>query len=356
MTAHRNTGAPELTAIRAEHQFDEAELRAYLIEQGLVGRQLTIRQFEGGQSNPTFLLETDGASYVLRKQPPGDILASAHRVDREYKAMAALADVPGVPVPAMRLFCDDVSIIGTPFYVMDFVAGRVFSDPALPDLNPAERSRVHHGLIDTMAALHTVDVEAVGLADFGRPAGYIERQIRLWRRQYEASTEEIDPNMARLGEWLAKHIPEDPPPAIAHGDFRIGNLLMAKDVSQVIAVLDWELATLGHPLADLAYACMPYYLPPDSAGIAGLEGLDLKALGIPDEAAQIERYREARGLGPIEDWPVYVAFSLYRMAAILQGVASRAKAGNASSEDALSVGSRAGLMAERGWQVAKQFD
>lgn len=356
MTIRPDAGAPELTDVRSEHRFDEAALYAYLAERGWVERHLKVTQFEGGQSNPTFLLDADGAFYVLRKQPPGDILPSAHRVDREYKVMAALADAPGVPVPTMRLYCEDASVIGTPFYVMDFVTGRVFSDPALPDLAPAARTRVHHGLIDTMAAMHAVDVEAAGLADFGKPAGYIERQIKLWRRQYEASTDDIDPNMARLGDWLAEHVPSDPPPAIAHGDFRIGNLLMAEDVSQVVAVLDWELATLGHPLADLAYACMPYYLPPDTVGIAGLEGLDVEALGIPTEAAQLERYRAARNLGPIDDWPVFVAFSLYRMAAILQGVAARAKAGNASSDNALAVGSRAGLMAERGWQVARRFD
>ncbi|WP_423820665.1 phosphotransferase family protein [Salinisphaera sp. SPP-AMP-43] len=356
MTTDQQPGTPELTGVRSEHRFDENALYTYIAEHGLVDKRLSVRQFEGGQSNPTFLLEADGRRYVLRKQPPGDILPSAHRVDREYKVMAALADAPGVPVPTMHLFCDDASIIGTPFYVMDYVPGQVFSDPALPELDPEARRRVHHGLIDTMAAMHSVDVEAAGLAEFGKPAGYIERQIKLWRRQYEASTDRVDTNMTQLGDWLAEHIPADPPPAIAHGDFRIGNLLMAEDVSQVVAVLDWELATLGHPLADLAYACMPYYLPPDTIGIAGLEGLDLDILGIPDEAAQIARYRAARGLGPIEDWPVFVAFALYRMAAILQGVAARAQAGNASSENALAVGSRAGLMAERGWQVARGYD
>lgn len=270
--------------------------------------------------------------------------------------MQALADAPGVPVPAMHAFCDDVSIIGTPFYVMDFIAGRVFSNPALPELEPAQRTRVHGGLIDTMAALHSVDPAAVGLGDFGKPTAYFERQVKRWRGQYEASTEEPDANMVQLGAWLAEHIPPDSRPAIAHGDFRIGNLLLADDVSRVVAVLDWELATLGHPLADLAYACMPYYLPPNASGIAGLDGLDLEALGIPDERTQIERYCAARGIGPIDDWPVFVAFSLYRIAAILQGVLARAKAGNASSEQAVAVGSQAGLMAERGWQVARHFD
>lgn len=349
-------GTPELTAVRAEHQFDETALHAYLSDLGLIKQRLAIRQFEGGQSNPTFLLQADGGRYVLRKQPPGEILPSAHRVDREYKVMAALAGVPGVPVPAMHAFCDDKSILGTPFYVMDFVDGRVFANPALPELDRAQRTRVHHGLIDTLAALHSVVPEAVGLADFGRPGGYFERQVKRWRKQYEASTDEPDPNMVRLGDWLAEHIPPDAPAAIAHGDFRIGNLVMAKDISRVIAVLDWELATLGHPLADLAYACMPYYLPPDDVGIFGLEGLDLAALGIPDEGAQVERYCASCGIDSIEHWPAFVAFALYRMAAILQGVSARARAGNASSENARAVGDRAGFMAERGLRVARRMD
>lgn len=356
MTSHDPASRPELTAVRQAHRFDESRLAVYLAEHGLLEGELGISQFEGGQSNPTFLLETTRARYVLRKQPPGEILPSAHRVDREYRVMAALADTSAVPVPAMHLYCDDPALIGTPFYVMDYVPGQVFSDPALPDLSPEARRRVHHGLIDTMAALHSVDVAAVGLSDFGRPDGYIERQIRLWRRQYEASIETVDDNMARLGDWLSAHVPSDPPPAIAHGDFRVGNLLLAEDVSHVVAVLDWELATLGHPLADLAYACMPYHLPPGTAGIAGVQGLDLAALGIPSEAEQIERYRAARGIAPIDDWPVYLAFSLYRMAAILQGVYARARAGNASSAQGLEVGAHAGLMAERGWQIAQDYD
>lgn len=356
MTTSHQTGAPELTSVRAEHRFDEVALRSYLMEQGLVEGDLRVRQFEGGQSNPTFLLESGYGRHVLRKQPPGEILPSAHRVDREYRVMAALADAPGVAVPAMHVFCSDESIIGTPFYVMDFVAGRVFSNPALPGLEPAQRTRVHHGLIDAMAALHAVDVDRVGLADFGKHADYFARQVRLWRRQSEASTDTPSADMARLGDWLENHIPADSQLAIAHGDFRIGNLVMSEGLSRVMAILDWELATLGHPLADLAFACMPYHLPPDSVGIAGVEGLDLGSLGIPDETAQVERYRTLRGMGPIDEWPVFMAFALYRMAAILQGVAARAKAGNASSEKAQAVGGQAGLLAERGWQVARGFD
>lgn len=360
MSNQQTTGAPELVGIREAHRFDEAALTRYLASHDLLDGELRIRQFQGGQSNPTFLLETGAADkprqYVLRKKPPGEILPSAHRVDREYRVMAGLADAPDVPVPAMHAYCDDPDVIGTPFYVMDFVPGRVFSDPALPEIAAEERAGVHHAMIDTLAAMHSVDVEAVGLSDFGRPHGYIERQVKLWRGQYEASIQAPDANMETLGEWLEAHIPPDTQPAIAHGDFRIGNLLLADDLSQVNAVLDWELATLGHPLADLAYACMPYYLPPGMTGLNGVEGLDLDALGIPSEAAQLARYRARRGMGPIDDWPVFVAFSLYRMAAILQGVYARAKQGNASNEDALEVGKHAGLMARRGWQVAQSHD
>lgn len=353
-------GAPELVPVREAHRFDEAALRAYLASHDLLGETFRLSQFQGGQSNPTFFIETGTAAdprhYVLRKQPPGEILPSAHRIDREYRVMAALAEAPGVPVPTMHCYCDDAAVIGTPFYVMDYVPGRVFGDPALPALDPDDRGGVYHALIDSMAALHGVDVEAVGLSDFGRPNGYVERQIRRWRSQYEASATETDANMDALGAWLADHVPADDAPAIAHGDFRIGNLLLAPEAPRVAAILDWELATIGHPLADLAYACMPYYLPHGVEGVRGIEGLDLAAAGIPTEAEQLARYRERRGLGSIDDWPVFVAFALFRTAAILQGVYARALAGNASNRDALTVGRRAGLIAERGWAVAKSHD
>lgn len=354
-------GTPSLVAVRAAHRLDIAALGEYLDTHGLIGDTLMLRQFEGGQSNPTFFIETgreDGTRrYVLRKQPPGEILPSAHRIDREYRVMRALADHGGVPVPAMHLYCDDASVIGTPFYVMDYVPGRVFGDPALPGVAPADRTAVYHALVDTLADLHAVDVEAAGLADFGRPQGYVERQIKRWRAQYDASVQdESDPAMDALGQWLADHVPADMPPVIAHGDFRIGNLLLAPKAPQVAAVLDWELATLGHPLADLAYACMPYYLPQGVAGVRGIDGLDLSAHGIPPEADLLARYRARRGMGRIEDWPVFVAFALFRTAAILQGVYARALQGNASSADAEQTGARAGLIAQRGWALARAHD
>lgn len=360
MAAVSQTGAPEIVAVREAHRFDTGALERYLADHGLLQGPMRLRQFQGGQSNPTFFIETGAGErkreYVLRKQPPGEILPSAHRVDREYKVMSALADVPNVPVPTMHVYCDDDSVIGTPFYVMDYVDGRVFSDPGMPELSAPDRTGIYHALIDTLAGLHAVDVGAVGLETFGRPSGYVERQIKRWRSQYEASTQQTDPAMDSLGAWLADHIPPDTRPAIAHGDFRIGNLLLTPDLSGVAAVLDWELATIGHPLADLAYACMPYYLPHGVNGVKGIDGLDLAAHGIPSEASQLERYRQARGIDAIDDWPIFVAFSLYRTAAILQGVYARALQGNASNANALDVGKRAGLIAERGWAVAQRFD
>lgn len=354
------SGEPEIVAVREAHRFDTAALGEYLDAQGLLGGPLRVMQFQGGQSNPTFFLEIgsedDTRHYVLRKQPPGKILPSAHRVDREYQVMSALGGDNGVPVPAMHIYCDNPDIVGTPFYLMDYVPGRVFGDPALADLAREERAGVYHSLIDALASLHAVDYRAVGLEDFGRPNGYVERQIKRWSGQYEASATQEDPAMSALIEWLRAHIPDDDTAAIAHGDFRIGNLLLRPESTDVAAVLDWELSTIGHPIADLAYACMPYQLPYGVNGVRGIEGLDLAAHGIPPEAEQLERYCERRGLDGIDDWPVYVAFSLFRTAAILQGVYARALQGNASNKNALEVGKNAGLIAERGWAVARAHD
>lgn len=350
---------PELVEVLDAHRFDEARLEEYLREAGLIDGAMRVRQFQGGQSNPTFLLETGAEDapqrYVLRKKPPGKTLPSAHQVEREYRVMSSLAD-SDVPVPTMHVLCEDADVIGTPFYIMDFVAGRVLSRPQLETVERSERRPIHRAMIDTMAKLHSVDVAAAGLSDFGRPSGYIERQIKRWTSQYEASKTDDLPAMDNLIDWLAEHVPEDEPAAIAHGDFRVGNLLLAPDEPRVAAVLDWELATLGHPLADLAYCCMPYYLPYNQGDKRGLAGLDLAALGVPDEAEVLQHYCEATGRASIDDWPVFVAFSMFRSAAILQGVYARALQGNASNRDALSVGERTALIAERGWEVARNHD
>lgn len=340
------------------HRFDEAALAAYLRDR-LEGAAdgLTVRQFQGGQSNPTFLLTVGGGHrYVLRKKPPGTLLPKAHQVEREYRIMDALRDTP-VPVPRMRLLCEDPAIIGTAFYVMDYVDGRIIADPAAPGLTPEERRQSREAMIDTLAALHAVDWRALGLENFGRPANYVARQVDRWSRQYAASrTGTESPAMDRLMAWLPRHIPPHDETAIAHGDFRPGNLMLHPQRPEVVAVLDWELSTLGHPLADLAYFCLPYHLPAGIYGVRGLQGLDLEALGIPSEEDILATYCARTGRPSIPHWSFFLAFSLFRLAAILQGVAARAAQGNASSADAAEVGGRAGLLADVGRAIAEGPD
>ena len=347
------TTAPELVDVLPAHRFDEERLLAWLqAELPEVGERLDVRQFQGGQSNPTFLLGTDGGQYVLRKKPPGKTLPSAHMVEREYRVMKALADHTGVPVPRVRVLCEDSAIIGTPFYVMDFLDGRILSHSALPELGREDRLLAHQSAIDTLAALHSVDVNTIGLGDYGRPEGYVARQVARWSKQYLASKTDELPAMDKLMAWLPENIPVADETAIAHGDYRFGNLMLAPDKPEVIGILDWELSTLGHPLADLAYFCLPYYLPSDMEGMRGLQGEDLEALGIPDEQATIARYCAQTGRDGIDDWLVFLAFSLFRLAAILQGVYKRALDGNAANANALNVGKRASLLADIGWQIA----
>ncbi len=349
------TTAPELVDVLPAHRFDEQRLLAWLqAELPEVGERLDVRQFQGGQSNPTFLLGTDGGQYVLRKKPPGKTLPSAHMVEREYRVMKALADHTGVPVPRVRVLCEDSAIIGTPFYVMDFLDGRILSHSALPELGREDRLLAHQSAIDTLAALHSVDVNTIGLGDYGRPEGYVARQVTRWSKQYLASKTDELPAMDKLMAWLPENIPVADETAIAHGDYRFGNLMLAPDKPEVIGILDWELSTLGHPLADLAYFCLPYYLPSDMEGMRGLQGEDLEALGIPDEQSTIARYCTQTGRDGIEDWHVFLAFSLFRLAAILQGVYKRALDGNAANANALNVGKRASLLADIGWQIASE--
>lgn len=347
------TTAPELVDVLPAHRFEEARLLAWLqAELPEVGEHLRVRQFQGGQSNPTFLLDTDGGQYVLRKKPPGKTLPSAHMVEREYRVMKALADHTEVPVPRVRVLCEDSAIIGTPFYVMDFLEGRILSHSALPEVNREDRFPAHRTAIDTLAALHSVDVNAIGLGDYGRPEGYVARQVARWSKQYLASKTDDLPAMTKLMTWLPENLPTTDETAIAHGDYRFGNLMLAPQEPEVIAILDWELSTLGHPLADLAYYCLPYYLPSDMEGMRGLKGKDLDALGIPDEQEIIARYCAQTGREGIDDWHVFLAFSLFRLAAILQGVYKRALDGNAANANALQVGKRASLLADIGWQIA----
>ncbi|KAA1174322.1 phosphotransferase [Marinobacter salinexigens] len=347
------TTAPELVDVLPAHKFDEARLLEWL-QRGLpqIGSRLDVKQFQGGQSNPTFLLETDGGRYVLRKKPPGKTLPSAHMVEREYKVMKALADHTDVPVPNVRVLCEDESVIGTPFYVMDFLEGRIVSHSALRALDRKDRLPAHQSAIDTLAALHSVDVNTIGLGDYGRPEGYVARQVSRWSKQYLASKTDDLPAMDKLMAWLPENLPAKDEMSIAHGDYRFGNLMLAPDSPKVIAILDWELSTLGHPLADLAYYCLPYHMPSDMEGMRGLRGEDLEALGIPDEQETIARYCAKTGRDGIDDWHVFLAFSLFRLAAILQGVYKRALDGNAANANALEVGKRASVLAETGWKIA----
>lgn len=342
-------GIAETTEVRAAHRFDAAALERYLRKHlpGFRG-PAEVRQFSGGQSNPTFLLETPGANYVLRKKPPGELLPSAHAIEREYRVMRVLQH-ERFPVAAPRLLCEDASVIGTPFYVMDHVEGRIFRDLTLPHQTPAEREYLYGAMIDTLALLHSVDWKSAGLDDFGKPGNYFARQIARWSRQFEASATGDLPSMRKLMDWLPANIPEGDETTIVHGDFRLENLIFHPAEPRVVAVLDWELSTLGHPLADLAYNSMPYELP--LGKYSGMRGLDFASHGIPAQAGAVRRYCERTGRGGIAHWEFYMAFSLFRMAAIAQGVYARGLRGNASSETSGGFGEAARMLADRGAEL-----
>lgn len=296
------------------------------------GRLVSAEKFAGGESNPTFLLRTDTGAYVLRRKPAGQLLKSAHAVDREFRVMAALAGT-GVPVPRVHLLCEDESIIGSVFYVMEFLQGRIFWDATLPDLSRGERGAVYDAMNATLAALHSVDPAAVGLGDFGRPGSYFARQVSRWSQQYRASETTPVPDMNSLIAWLERSIPpDDGQVSLVHGDYRLDNMMFAPDAPRVIALLDWELSTLGHPFADLAYQCMQWRLPAEGA-FTGLGDLDRRAHGLPTEEEYVARYCERRGISGIPDWNFYLAFSFFRLAAILQGVHKRALDGSASNPE-----------------------
>jgi aminoglycoside phosphotransferase (APT) family kinase protein len=315
---------------------------------------LVIEPLAGGQSNPTYRLRADGVSYVLRKQPPGDLLPSAHAVDREYRVMTALA-ATGVPVPRTYAYCDDRSIVGTPFFVMDFADGRQFFDPALPDLPAAQRTALWDDINAVIARLHTVDYAAAGLADYGKSGNYFERQIGRWTRQYRASETERIESMDRLIEWLPKHIPPGDDTSIVHGDFRIDNLIVHPAEPRVIAVLDWELSTLGSPLADFSYHMMAWRLTQQQ--FRGMAQCDLAALGIPDERSYRLAYCRRTGREDIDahEWEFYMAFSMFRMTAILQGIARRAIDGTSADPDASEVGKRARAVADVAWNHVRDL-
>ena len=331
-----------------EEGVDVARLGPYLEAHvaGFRGLQ-NATKFDAGQSNPTYRLHARSGDYVLRRKPPGVLLKSAHAVDREFRVLTALADTP-VPVPrALHLCCDD-DVIGSMFYIMEYVPGRVLWDPRLPDASAAERATMYDAMNEVLAALHAIDIDAALLRDFGKPGNYFARQLARWTRQYRQSETATIAAMDRLIDGLGAALPDDDGQiALVHGDYRLDNLMFAPDGPHIIAVLDWELSTLGHPLADLAYQCMQWRLP-QSGLMRGLAGVDRAALGIPTEDAYVARYCERRGLAPVEDWPFYVAFSFFRLAAILQGVLKRGLDGNASSSRALEVGQLVGPLAELG--------
>lgn len=307
----------------------------------------TITKFNAGQSNPTYMIEAQSGRYVLRSKPPGELLKSAHQVDREYRVIKALGatDVPVAPV--YHLSGDD-SPIGRMFYVMGFVEGRILWDPALPDIaDKAERVAIYDAMNSVLATLHDVDYRAIGLADFGKPGNYYERQLSRWSGQYRASETETVPEMEKLLSWLDTHlVPDDGIVSLVHGDYRIDNMIFANDRPEVLAVLDWELSTLGHPYADIAYQCMQWRLP-NNSGFRGLGGIDRKAAGIPSEEDYVAAYCARRGLDGIDNWTFYLAFSFFRLAAICQGVYKRSLDGNASNpEKARSYGEAVRLLSK----------
>lgn len=318
--------------------FNQAKLNAYL-ERHVDGFRglIDAEKFPGGQSNPTWLLSAASGRYVLRSKPPGLLLKSAHAVDREFRVIKALAETD-VPVARALHLCEDEGVIGAMFYVMSYEEGRVFWDPALPETGREERTGYHRELIRVLAAIHDVDIDAAGLADFGRPGNYYERQISRWSKQYKASeTTRIEP-MDTLMDWLPANLPAaDGKNGLIHGDYRIDNVIFHPAQARALAVIDWELSTLGHPLSDLAYYCMCLRLPPEG-DVKGLAGKDRNTLGVPGEQAIIEQYGEFRRLPAIENWHFYLAFSYFRMAAICQGVYKRGLDGNASSKRALEMG------------------
>lgn len=353
---------PTADTAASPHALDTAALARWL-ETHLDGFRgpLTLEKFPGGQSNPTYLLQTPTQRYVMRTKPGpvAKLLPSAHAIEREFRVMQALAGT-AVPVPRMHVLCEDESVIGRAFYVMEHVEGRVLWDQSLPGMTPTERRAHYLEMNRVLAALHRVDVQAVGLADYGKPGNYFERQIARWSKQYVASITDPIPEMDALMEWLPQHLPDSARDerlmSIVHGDYRLDNLMLHPSEPRIVAVLDWELSTLGHPLADFSYHCMSWHIAPGA--FRGIAGLDLAALGIPSEDEYIEHYCAQTGFATPQslrrDWPFYLAYNAFRLAAILQGIAKRVELGIASSAQARQSAAGARPLAQLAWRMAQQ--
>lgn len=337
--------------VSSRQQFDLGALREYLLDKlpDTTG-ELSVEQFRGGQSNPTFKLTWGARSYVMRCKPgpASKLLPSAHAVDREYRVINALAQTD-VPVPAAYCLCEDEDIVGRAFYVMDFVQGRVLWEQSLPGLANSERGAIYEEMNRIIAALHQVDFAAIGLADYGRPGNYFSRQISRWTKQYKASETEKIPAMDELMAWLPENIPPGEESSIVHGDFRLDNLIFDTKSPRALAVLDWELSTIGHPLADFSYHCMGYHIAPGQ--FRGIGGLDHASLGIPLEADYIKRYCERTNRQGVENWNFYLAYNMFRLAGILQGIMKRVVDGTAANDKAREAGARAKPLAEMGWAI-----
>ena len=356
MSQDKQQGNLGTRPVAPQHAFDSGRLAEWMRRhvEGFTGT-IQVEQFKGGQSNPTYLLRAqDGKGYVLRRKPPGKLLPSAHAVEREYRVIAALVGTD-VPVARTHALCEDQEVIGTAFYIMDYVEGRIFWDPSLPGLAPTERCAIFDEMNRVMAALHSVDYLALGLDDYGKPGNYLERQVARWSKQYKAAETERIEAMDQLIAWLPQHIPAGDETRIVHGDFRLDNVIFHASEPRILAVLDWELSTLGHPLADFAYHCMTWRLSPGQ--FRGLVGVDTVTLGIPREADYVAAYCRRTGRARIapREWEHYMAFNMFRLAGILQGIMARALQGNAASQQAIETGKRTRPLAEAAWRQVERI-
>ncbi|MDX9845292.1 MAG: phosphotransferase [Aquabacterium sp.] len=358
MSAHTDSAFSGTRPVSPQHAFDEGKLAAYIrAHVADFSGALQVAQFKGGQSNPTFLVQAGSQQYVLRRKPPGVLLPSAHAVDREFKVISALAGTD-VPVAKAHALCQDPEVIGTDFYLMDYVQGRIFWDPKLPDVAAQDRPALYDELNRVIAALHRVDYQAVGLGDYGKPGEYLARQVARWTKQYRAAETERIEAVENLIEWLPAHLPAGDETAIVHGDYRFDNVIFHPTEPRILAVLDWELSTLGHPLVDFAYHCMTWRMDGSTGrGLGDLTPEQMAQMMIPAESDYVKRYCERTGRDgiPERDWSYYMVFNLFRLTGILQGVMKRALQGNASSAEAIATGKRAKPLAEQAWRMVEQM-